>query len=71
MVAASPQAGLLRFGSSSSSWIPTRICLTVMAGFQPSCAFTMDRQTVPLSYTFGWKMSGRNWHLGGEVAAIH
>lgn len=44
---ASACAGDSGFTSSSSIWIPSRICLIVMAGFQASSSFRMDRQTVP------------------------
>ena len=37
----------------------------VMAGFQSSSSLRMDRQTVPLGYTFGWKKCGGSLHLGG------
>lgn len=37
-----------------------RICLTVIAGFQASSSFRMDKQTVPLGYTFGWNRGGTN-----------
>ena len=32
----------------------------VIAGFQPSSSFRIDRQTVPEGYTFGWKRGGTN-----------
>jgi len=44
---ASAWAGDSGFGSSRSDWIPSRISLIVIAGFQPSSSFKMDRQTVP------------------------
>jgi len=50
----------LGFGSFKRSWIPSKICLMVMAGFHPSSSFKMDRHTVPEGYTFGWKRGGVN-----------
>ena len=44
---ASACAGDSGFGSSSSDWMPRRISLMVMAGFQPSSSLRMERQTVP------------------------
>ena len=44
---ASACAGLSGFTSSSSIWMPSRISLIVMAGFQPSSSLRMERQTVP------------------------
>lgn len=44
---ASACAGDSGFGSFSRSWIPSRICLIVMAGFQPSSSLRIERQTVP------------------------
>lgn len=57
---ASACAGDSGFGSSRRSWIPSRICLMVMAGLQASSSFKIDRQTVPEGYTFGWKRGGTN-----------
>lgn len=50
---ASAWAGDSGLGSFSKSWMPRRICLMVIAGFQPSSSFNIDRQTVPDGYTFG------------------
>jgi hypothetical protein len=36
-----------RVRSSRRDWMPSRISLMVMAGFQPSSSLRMDRQTVP------------------------
>ena len=44
---ASACAGDSGFGSFSRSWIPRRICLIVIAGFQASSSFRIERQTVP------------------------
>ena len=44
---ASACAGDSGFTSSSSIWMPRRICLMVMAGFQASSSLRIDRQTVP------------------------
>jgi hypothetical protein len=44
---ASACAGESGFGSSSSDWMPSKISLIVIAGFQPSSSFRMLRQTVP------------------------
>lgn len=44
---ASACAGDSGFGSLSRSWIPRRICLIVIAGFQASSSFRIERQTVP------------------------
>ena len=57
---ASAWAGDSGFGSLRRSWMPSRICLTVMAGFHASSSFKIDRQTVPEGYTFGWKSGGTN-----------
>lgn len=35
-------------------------CFKVMAGFQPSSSFNIDKQTVPEGYTLGWKRGGVN-----------
>src|SRR5437588_361135 len=40
-------AGSLMLGSSRRSWIPSRICFTVMDGFQSLSSDSMDRHTVP------------------------
>ena len=32
----------------------------VIAGFQPSSSFRIDKQTVPEGYTLGWKRGGTN-----------
>lgn len=40
-------------------------CLTVMAGFQPSSSFKIDKHTVPEGYTLGWNNGGVNLHFGG------
>jgi hypothetical protein len=34
--------------------------LIVIAGFQPSSSFKMDKQTVPEGYTLGWNNGGTN-----------
>jgi len=47
--------------------MPSRISLMVIAGFQPSSSFRIDRHTVPDGYTFGWKSGGVNRHFGGFV----
>jgi hypothetical protein len=44
---ASACAGDSGLGSSRSDWMPRRISLMFIAGFQPSSSFRMDRQTVP------------------------
>jgi hypothetical protein len=44
---ASAWAGESGLTSSSSIWIPRRICLMVMAGFQASSSLRIERQTVP------------------------
>lgn len=41
--------------------------LIVIAGFQPSSSFRIERQTVPEGYTFGWKSGGTKRHFGGLV----
>ena len=40
--------------------MPSRMALIVMAGFQASSSFRMDKQTVPDGYTLGWKSGGVN-----------
>jgi hypothetical protein len=42
----------------------------VMAGFQPSSSFKMDRQTVPDGYTFGWKSGGVNLPVVHAVVKV-
>lgn len=37
----------------------------VIEGFQSSSSLRIERQTVPEGYTFGWKRTGANLHLGG------
>lgn len=44
---ASAWAGDSGLGLFRSSWMPRRICLTVIAGFHASSSFRMERQTVP------------------------
>lgn len=65
MVNASLCAGSCGLGSLSKSWIPNKICLMVIAGFQPLSSSKMLRQTVPDGKTFGWNSGGVNLHLGG------
>ena len=57
---ASDWAGLFGLGSSSKSWIPIKICLTVIAGRHPSSSFKIDKQMVPDGYTLGWNKGGTN-----------
>lgn len=45
--------------------MPNKICLIVIAGFQPLSSSRMERQTVPEGKTLGWKSGGVNLHLGG------
>jgi len=65
---ASACAGDSGFGSSSSDWMPSRISLMVIAGFQPSSSLRIERQTVPDGYTFGWKSGGVN--LPGPIVLV-
>jgi len=52
-------------GSFSKSWMPVRICLTVMDGFHPS-SLIIDKHILPEGYAFGcWKPFG-NRHSGAE-----
>ena len=53
------------FGSLRRSWIPSKICLMVMAGLQSFSSSSSDRQTVPDGYTLGWNSGGSNLHFGG------
>lgn len=38
----------------------TQTCFIVMAGLQSLSSSSIDRQTVPDGYTFGWKSGGSN-----------
>lgn len=67
---ASACAGESGFGSSSSDWMPSRISLIVIAGFQPSSSLRMLRQTVPEGYTFGWKRGGVNLPALISISAL-
>jgi hypothetical protein len=63
---ASAWAGDSGFGSSRRAWMPRRICLMVIAGFQPSSSFRIERQTVPDGYTLGWNRGGTNLPVRGQ-----
>ena len=45
--------------------MPTSRCLIVSDGFHPLSSERIERQIVPLGYTFGWKSTGVNLHFGG------
>lgn len=47
MVYASAWAGSLTLGSFRRSWIPSKICLIVIAGLQSFSSSNSDKQTVP------------------------
>lgn len=65
-------AGLSMFGSSLSNfWTPSKICLTVMWGFQSSSSFKIDKQTVPEGYMLGWGSTGLNTHFGGLAIKMY
>ena len=38
----------------------------VIAGFQPSSSFKIERQTVPDGYTLGWNSGGTNLPTKGQ-----
>ncbi len=50
--------------------MPKRICLMVIAGFQPSSSFNIERQTVPEGYTLGWKSGGTNLPKPGQLLPL-